>query len=907
MSPAPWQRIRELFLQIRDEEHGARARVLDEECGEDAALRAEVESLLRYHDRAADFLEKPALIRADEAVAPKHSSVLAGHRIGKYTITREIAAGGMGIVYEARQEHPDRIVALKTAKSRFVSSSARHRFEHESEILAHLNHPAIAQIYEAGTEGEGDGGIPYFAMEFIPGAKSITEYATDHRLPRNQRLALFADVCDAIHFGHQKGVIHRDLKPANILVTGDGRPKVIDFGVARFVDPHATLANTATLPGQLLGTLQYMSPEQLGGDPSALDVRTDVYALGVVLFELLTGELPYDATKPGIYEAARVIRERPPLRPSTCDRALRGDLEVIILKCLEKAPGRRYQSVAELVSDLCRHLRHEPIEARRDSAAYVLRRNLYRHRRPLALTVVVISAIVAAGWAFSSDRQAEDARMRAALSLGRTWTRDNAPVAASETLWREFLNLDCNRTRFALWEFYLTYPRVYANAEYGRQVDVKYSPSGRWLATVAEDGRIIVYDAHTGIGVPATSVGNVKAKALTFSTRNSCELYIGDAVGCVHVSAFDEDTGQVSKPSAHLPETPSEPTREKPVKCLAVSSCGRWLAAGRDLPEQPSSDDSSRAWGSSVSLWDVAAGRVSWDVAVPDRSALGLAFSPDASSLAVAYGKPGPMRNTSGAALWSTSDGVVKAQSPLDSPARRAVAFSSDGEHLYSGGEFLLDCDLTNPDGSWRESECESVKKWGVRSLAAGRTAADAYVAYGCGDGLIRFYDTTAHKVLPLCGYHECHADHVDVCYSPDGHNVASVGRDGLSLWRFPPASEFVLAEAGAAVLDLSEDGSMILADRRVAEEYVSERVLGRHEVTLWRDRSLVKTWTVAEHRAGNQCGRPPSRAHRRTERRDGQRFPWVGGVYVLLMRPTGRKWPRSRVNHAAHASASPL
>ena len=314
--------------------------------------------------------------------------------IGRYKILGVIGQGGMGAVYEAMQEAPRRRVALKIIKTGAASEMAMHRFQFESQTLAKLSHPNIAQIYEAGTwEHEGQE-VPFFAMEYIPGAQGIVSYVQKHNLSSNERLNLFKKVCDATHHAHQKGVIHRDLKPDNILVDSKGNPKIIDFGVARATDADLAVTTMQTTMGQLIGTLQYMSPEQCDADPEMIDTRSDVYALGVILFQLLSGKLPYNLQKQAIHEAVRVIKEDRPLSMRTINVTLKGDIDTITMKALEKDRTQRYQSAAELGRDVHRFLNSEPILARPLSISYQLRLFTKKYKRTCAAVVLLAVSIV---------------------------------------------------------------------------------------------------------------------------------------------------------------------------------------------------------------------------------------------------------------------------------------------------------------------------------------------------------------------------------------------------------------------------------------------------------------------------------------------------------------------------------
>ena len=416
MSSAPIDVARDLFNDALELQPAARSEFLDRACKDDPALRAEVERLLRAFKRAGEFLEPDTTHR--DSVGEDDFASLIGRRVGAYAISRVIGAGGMGVVYEAQQERPTRTVALKLMRRGVASRSALRRFEHESEILARLQHPGIAQVYDVGMHDDGSGGVPYFVMEFIAEARTLTDYARSENLGARQRLELFINICDAVHHGHQKGVIHRDLKPGNILIDASGQPKIIDFGVARATDSDIAVTTMQTDVGQLIGTLQYMSPEQIEADPHDLDIRSDVYALGVVLYELLCGKPPYDVSQARIFEATRIIREDSPTRPSTVDRALRGDLETIVLKALEKERERRYQSAADLGADIHRYLTRQTIMARPASTAYQLRTFARRNKALVggvaATFVVLVAGLIGISAMFLRARTAEtNAELRA--------------------------------------------------------------------------------------------------------------------------------------------------------------------------------------------------------------------------------------------------------------------------------------------------------------------------------------------------------------------------------------------------------------------------------------------------------------------------------------------------------------
>ncbi|MCR9243599.1 MAG: serine/threonine-protein kinase [bacterium] len=381
-------RISELFLTACDLADDERAAFLARECANDEALRAEIEQMLAV-DAGDALLDRPLasqLIDGLEPVLPDDATSTLPERIGRYEILGSLGTGGMGAVYRARQSNPTREVALKVVRPGMMSPGIARRFRNEAELLGRLSHPGIAQVFEAGEAETALGTQPFLAMELV-GGQRLDEWAAGQR-PLRARLELVARIADAVHHAHQRGVLHRDLKPSNVIVDDHGQPKVLDFGVGRAAEEGRTLL---TMPGQIVGTLGYMSPEQVDGDS---DVRSDIYSLAAMAFELVTGKLPIDVRDLGVAEAARRIVEVEPAKPSATDRALRGDVETVLLKALDKNPDRRYESAAAFAKDLRRHLNHETVSARPPSAVYQLKKLARRHRAAFSASVIAILALV---------------------------------------------------------------------------------------------------------------------------------------------------------------------------------------------------------------------------------------------------------------------------------------------------------------------------------------------------------------------------------------------------------------------------------------------------------------------------------------------------------------------------------
>lgn len=395
MNPASWDAVRRVFLEALDLPLAERPRFLAAACSGQPAVLDEVQALLRSAGSCGSGITDSAPELLAATLQDCIAEGLPSFAVGAYELRRVIARGGQGAVYEALHRPTRRIVALKMLRGGLRSDPAVRRFRAEAEILAQLRHPGIAQVFDAGTHQIESGGqaveLPYFAMEFIEGATDLREYCDRMALDLPQRIDLFLQVCQAVEYGHQRGVVHRDLKPGNLLVSRDGQPKVIDFGIARREDG-LVAAGCITQTGQMLGTPQYMSPEQLQSTRPVADARSDVYALGVILYELLAQRPPLVLQGP-VHQVARTLIEETPQPPSAHVRAVPRDLDWIVLRSLEKDPAQRYPSVAAFADDLGRFLRDETIVAGPPSRLQRLVKFARRHRLLVSVSLVVLLAL----------------------------------------------------------------------------------------------------------------------------------------------------------------------------------------------------------------------------------------------------------------------------------------------------------------------------------------------------------------------------------------------------------------------------------------------------------------------------------------------------------------------------------
>src|ERR1700730_13812532 len=390
-----WARVKELFEAAVDLDSNQRASLLDKECGGDEPLRGKIESFLKSDEQTDGFIEQPAFAIPHDLFPDNVEESFAGRQFGAYQIIREIGRGGLGAVYLAARADDEyrKQVAIKVIRRGLDTEDILRRFRTERQILAQLDHPNIARLIDGGTT---DDGLPYLVMEYVSG-EPINAYCNANALLTTERLRLFRKVCAAVTYAHQNLIIHRDLKPSNILVTQEGEPQLLDFGIAKLLST-ADEWFTQTIPALRVMTPEYASPEQVKGDK--IMTTSDVYSLGVLLYELLTGQRPYRLKTRAPEEIARAITDQEPERPSTAvtrvsnspqsdpsrtggfrnPKSLRGDLDNIVLKAMRKEPARRYASVGQFSEDIRRHLTGLPVVARKDTVSYRAGKFVSRHR-----------------------------------------------------------------------------------------------------------------------------------------------------------------------------------------------------------------------------------------------------------------------------------------------------------------------------------------------------------------------------------------------------------------------------------------------------------------------------------------------------------------------------------------------
>jgi WD40 repeat protein len=790
---AEHRELERLFHEALGRPHPERDAFLAAACP-DPALRARVARLLAIDaDLPDSFLDgRPPADPGDGA--PR--------RLGDFTLRRLLGEGGMGAVYEAEQSHPRRLVALKVIRAAIATPTLVRRFEREVAVLARLNHPGIAHIYEAGrAEGVGGQSVPYLAMEFVDGER-LTEFVRSRNLTVAARLDLMAQVCDAVQHAHERGVIHRDLKPGNILVVphrdqsrvrvatdAGGVPKVLDFGIARLAEgtdgPGATVQ---TERGQVIGTLPYMSPEQVEGRPELMDHRCDIYALGAILYELLAGRPPLDVRDEALADAARVIREEDPSRLSTFNTAFRGDVETIVGKAIEKDPSRRYESAAALAADIRRHLRDEPIVARPSSALYQLRKFTKRNRALVlgALGIflaVCTGAVIATMFALreADARRAGDRLLyrtiidAASLALSEGNGRharallERAPAEHRGWEWRRLLN-DIEQSLRVAADSAL----VDAIPIEVRDDVVRFSAPGRVVTWSLRDNAVTSapdeFLVRGGDASGVTTIGlraDGKTAALPGLDGRVIPLPADGTVSRIGISRNGEagflTIGEPGRSGFRLVSFDCEPIgwRARSVASdvdnfvFASASDGRLALI--DLPI--------------ATLQILGKKRTELHLALDPGMPTTIAVSPDARLLAIG-------RVDGRVELRRSPDGTLVRTSRVQGDAVRSIAFDPSGAFLVTGGE----------EGLVRVLRVEDGQR--VATLRGHDAAVRQLVVAAAGDRLVtvdakgsaRIWRWPAAVDPDVIDAHTNRA--TAVAFSPDGTRVASAGEDRfLRVW----------------------------------------------------------------------------------------------------------------------------
>ena len=804
MTAEDFKKAGEIFQNaIEIEDPKKRKRYLDKACEADQKLRAEVEQLIQAHEQANSFLDAAAIDSGATLDDPPLMDA-PGTKIGRYELLQQIGEGGMGLVYVAQQKKPvKRKVALKIIKPGMDSRQVIARFEAERQALAVLDHPNIARVFDAGTTKTGR---PYFIMEYVKGM-SITRYCDEKKLSIEKRLRLFEEVCEGIHHAHQKGIIHRDLKPSNILVSVHGDravPKIIDFGIAKAVTQPLTEKTFLTFQGQLLGTPEYMSPEQVDMATQDIDTRSDIYSLGVVLYELLAGVLPFEReafASLGFAEVQRTIREQEPASPSTrltglgekaktiatsrdthvvaLARRLHRELEWIPLKAMRKDRCRRYRSASEMADDIRNYLNGLPLIAGPETPLYRMQKFVHKHAgsvvtAALVAVAIILGLIVSTAMYMRSEKalereaiarvQAEEAKKvaqrqrelteesaedyRRSLYFNRIALADYKYRDGNIGRARELLEVCPDNLRG--WEWYRLW-RLSNQAQMTLQwhetdvMSVSFSPDGKCIVSAHDDTTIKIWETTNGNELMTLSGHEAAVWSVVYG-RDSKRIVSGSFDQTVKV--WDATTGT---------ELMTLRGHEGPVRSVTCSPDGKLIASG-------SYDDT-------IKVWNAATGEEVTTLRGHEDDVESVAFSPDGKRI-VSGSDDKTIK------VWDVATGAELVTFRGITEGVCSVSFSPDGKRLISGHQdktvkiwdATVGIELTTLHGH----------EGSVRSVAF--SSDGKLIASGSYDKTIKVWNAaTGAEVMTLQGH-----DHSvrSVAFSPDSKRIVSGSRDTtIKLW----------------------------------------------------------------------------------------------------------------------------
>jgi len=867
--------IKSIFSEaLQKKDAQVQAAYLDKACGNDIQLRAKVEALLRAHQQAGDFLKAPAF-GADVTLDNAFKIEGPGTAIGRYELLELIGEGGMGLVYLAEQKEPvKRRVALKIIKPGMDSKQVIARFEAERQALALLDHPNIAHIFDADTT---ETGRPYFVMEYVKGM-SITRYCDERKLNIEQRLRLFEQVCEAVHHAHQKGIIHRDIKPSNILVSVHGDravPKIIDFGIAKAITQPLTDKTFVTFQGQLLGTPEYMSPEQVDLATQDIDTRSDIYSLGVVLYELLAGVLPFEREsfeRAGFAEIQQMVREQEPASPSirlthlgekaktiaasrgtqviALARRLHRELEWIPLKAMRKDRCRRYKSASEMADDTRNYLDGNPLIAGPETAIYRMEKFVHKHAGSVA-TVALVAVAILLGLLISTAMyiRAEQARERE--SAARTQAQQSEKIAQEQrTVAEQQRKLAEQRAEDLRRTLYVNSIQL-ADAKY-REGNARQVRS--LLDSCPEDLRGWEWERLNYIrdeSISSLHTHKDRLRRVILSPEGNRIITAGDKDNTIKV--WDLATGEEFKRlQGH----------ENVINALAVSPEGRHIASG--------SDDKT------IKLWDAQTGAEVMTLRGHQAPVWALAFSPDGKQIA-----SGSYSNDATIILWDAQTGAKQITLRGHGAEIYALAFSPDGKRIVSGSgddtikvwDAQMGAEVTtlmehdgwvrsvafSPDGKRivSGSQDRTIKVWDSETgtllstirghdgpvLSANFSPDGEMIASGGGDNTVRVWDADSGQELKTFHGHDWNVAYV--AFRPDGKHLISASMDGTvkiwdmmidrESWKFYGHRHHVISIAfspdGRQIVSGSADSTVKLWDGQTGQPI---RTMRDHGLGIW-------------------------------------------------------------------------